>query len=172
MNPLLKIIIACLVISCIFSSCKKNKVAPALTVASMRFDINGVTHTLDHIDQRHASNNDLFRYIYGYNYSSGTTRAEQFTNSLFNGYEDFKAGDTFTPQSPNEPTANLFFTYNPDGGQNSFTSQRAKPSGVMTITDAGPNFIRGKFSGILYASGDYKADTVVYTITNGEFYIK
>ena len=63
----------------------------------------------------------------------------------------------------------LFFS--PDT-TNTYATQPANHTGTVTITDVSFTYIKGTFSGKLFASDDFSASQLLYTITNGTFVAK
>ena len=170
-NTLLILIIAAM----LFYSCKKSS-TPAPVVAasssSMVLTYNSTKLAFNNCFEATASvNNAPEIIIIGNNITGSKVSDNSFEVDITADATTLKPGAVFQAASSfgQLNVMTLFFF---SDTTNTYTTQPKSPAGIVTITDVSSTYIKGTFSGKLFASDDFSATNLLYTVTNGTFVAK
>ena len=170
-NTLLILLIAPI----LFYSCKKSSTpAPVASVSasSMSLIYNNTKLSFNNCFEGTASvNNAPEIIIIGNNITGSKVSDNSFEVDITADAATLKPGAVFQAASSFGQLNVMALFFFPDT-TNTYTTQPASPAGTVTITDVSSTYIKGTFSGKLFASDDFSATKLLYTVTNGTFVAK
>jgi hypothetical protein len=175
MKSLLQILFVLLVSAVLFNSCKKSSSpAPVTPASSSSMSLTYNNTVLAFIDCNLVSgevNNVPQTIILADNITGSKVSDNSFEVEITADVAKLKSGAVFQAATSFAQANALTLFFFPDT-TNTYATQPANHTGVVTITDVSATYVKGTFSGKLFASDDFNATSLLYGITNGSFVAK
>jgi hypothetical protein len=174
MKNLSHVLMAVIVTSIVFSTCKKSSTpAPApSTTSSMKLNANGTALSFNNCEQFSITANGMVQTEFiSKSVVNGKFGDQEFEVDIIHDPATLKAGQTYQVAGTYVQQDAAMITYYPNASD-IFTTQPGNPVGTVTITEVTSTTISGTFAGKLFAWSDTAGNTFVYTITNGSFTAK
>ncbi|ASU32498.1 hypothetical protein [Mucilaginibacter xinganensis] len=166
-----KLILPALLIGLLFNSCKKNDSGSSPGMA-MKFNCNGKAISFNSCYAEATTvGNTSEVMITGVNITNSKHGTTSFEVALTHDFNTLKSGQTYPiGRSISQVDAATLFYFTT--ATNVFNTQPGNTEGTVTVTEVTSATVKGTFSGKLFAEDDLEGQSMVYTITNGEFTAK